>query len=79
MIGGTTHRSILEAMMEQQTASKSPHDEKPDPLDAPYILRRKNQNPTGSWTFTPRIRVKPGTDLMEMLRRSRDGCFLADE
>lgn len=66
-------------MMEPQTAPKSPRDEAPDPLDAPYIVRRKNQNPTGTWTFVPKIRVKPGTDLMELLRRSRDGRLLENE
>jgi hypothetical protein len=65
--------------VEQKITQDAPPKEKADPLDAPYIVRRKNQNPTGSWTFVPKIRVKPGTDLMDLLRRSRDGRIAADE
>lgn len=53
--------------------SQPPRTEDVDPLEAlqndDQVIHHKNEKAGEKWTFTPRIRVKPGTDLMEMLER----------
>jgi hypothetical protein len=63
---------MLEAMMEHQVPPKMSHKGKPDPLDAPDVVWRRGAANELGWTFEPLIRVKPGTDVLAMLRELRD-------
>lgn len=65
--------------MNEAVAPEKAQDQETDPLDAPYIVRRKNQNPSGTSNFKPWIEVEPGTDILELLHRSRDLNVLSRE
>lgn len=53
-----------------------PRDEsKTHPMDVPGTLRRVRPEGKTQWTFTPWIRLRPGTDLSELINRAREDQF----
>jgi hypothetical protein len=42
------------------------------PMSVPGTVRRERPADKTEWTFTPWIRVRPGTDVLELLGRARE-------
>jgi hypothetical protein len=64
--------------VQQKAVPDKQHKDRHDPLDAPDVVWRRGTDNEKGWSFKPLIRVKPGTDLLEMLNRLRDGKPVSD-
>lgn len=58
--------------MDTQTPTDQPKSDE-DLLKQPDVVWKRGQDNAGGWSFEPLIRVKPGTNLLEMLDRLRSG------